>query len=731
MMFQPLIPLPVLVPIAIAVVGLVLWLSLAASRALGVLLRVSCCLLSLLATIAGLALLLNPGHVEQRPSPSAPVWLVAADVSASMNSPVADDPQAESRSAVAGRVVQRLAEFPDRDVRWIALADSARTCQSAAELAAQPADGDGSALMAALAGSIETLRRSGRTVAGAVLVSDGRDTRPRALQQLMARAGAAACPVHTVAVGSTWQAPDISLTVPHPFVHSYPGVQTHLTATVQSTRMGARQVLVELLSAAGGPPVQQLALNLTDGTPATADFRLEARAGEYLVRVNTQPGETCADNNSARITVREVSSRIRVFLAEGAPYWDSKFLAQYLREQPVFDVRSVHRLSDKRFYHINTGDDDAAPAETPDMPTTPEALRSYDIVVLGKGMEHLLDVAAARALSNWVREQGGILVLARGRCHAGQLSELSELEPFVWDSSQPASVLKLQPAADGVSSGLFGRLLPEGGHAVWQELPELEDVCAVKELRPQTQVLAAAGEQNIPVLGVMPCGLGAVACLNGEGLWKWDFYPEARARGNMYREFWRQFLPWVQTSAEFMPGYDLSLHVDRATVREGEGVTCLLGWRGMSQPAEVRVQAINLTDGQVVAQQVAVPVPSTMLPRRQCSFAALPPGEYLLRAEVQGTPTPECRLSVRPLPRERDNLNADPELLRRVADSTGGKVLPIQLSDEQLAHIFAMPPGVSATESVYCPLWARWQVLAFMVGCLGIVWFIRRRKGLA
>ena len=164
---------------------------------------------------------------------------------------------------------------------------------------------------------------------------------------------------------------------------------------------------------------------------------------------------------------------------------------------------------------------------------------------------------------------------------------------------------------------------------------------------------------------------------------------------------------------------------------EGEGVACLLGWRGLAQPAEVQVQAINLKDGLVVAQQVAVPVPSTMLPRRQCSFTALPPGEYLLRAESQGTPAPECRLTVRPLPRERDNLNSDPELLRRVADSTGGKVLPIQLSDEHLAHIFAMPPGVRATESVYCPLWARWQVLAFMVGCLGIVWFIRRRKGLA
>ncbi len=729
MMLQPIIPLPVLIPAAVMVVVLVLWLSIVACRGLGRGWGFICCFLNLLAALVGLALLFNPGHIEQRPSPNAPVWLVAADVSESMSAPVADDSQAEPRSVVAARVVRRLAEFPGRDVRWVALADSAFSCRSAEDLAEHPVQGGGSAVMASLASSIETLHRSGRTVAAAVLVTDGRDTRPRALRQLMARAGTAGCPVHTVPLGNTWQAADIAVEAAHPFVQAYPGVQTHLTATVRATRMGERQVQVELLQA-DGKLLQQQTLNLRDGEPISADFPLSAQAGEYLVRVVVQPGESREDNNTARILVREVNSRIRVFLAEGAPYWDSKFLAQYLREQAVFDVRSVHRLSEKRFYHINSGDDDAAPTETPDIPTTAEALRGYDIVVLGKGMEHLLDAAAARALSAWVREQGGILVMARGRCHAGSLTMLSELEPFVWSTEHPLSTHRFQPAPDGVSSGLFGRLLPGEKHPAWNELPELDDVGAVAELRPQTRVLAVAEGTDIPILGIMPYGLGAVACINGEGLWKWDFYPEARNHGNIYREFWRQFLPWVQTAAEFMPGYDLSLHVDRTNVREGEGFTCLLGWRGLGQPSDVKVQAINLADGQVVAEQKTVPVPSTSLPRWESTFAALPPGEYLLRAEVQGSPSPECRLSVRPLPQEHDNLNADPELTARIAEVTGGVVLPANLNDEQLNRIFAIPPGVSVTEDVYCPLWAKWQLLAFMVACLGAVWFIRRRKGL-
>ncbi len=729
MMIQPILPLPVLLPLALFVLMVVVWLCVRAGRGLGIWRGGLCLMMAILSTVAGLLLLLNPGHVEQRPSANAPVWLVGLDVSASMAAPVKDDPQAEPRSAVAARVVGQLATVSERDVRWVALDGTARTFGSAEELIAQPTDGKASAVMSAMAGSIEKLRRSGRTVAGAVLITDGRDTRPQALQQLVARAGAAACPVHSVPLGSTWQAPDIQVTTAYPFVHAYPGVQTMLTATVRNVRMGALQVQVELL-AKDDTLVLQKTLNLAENAVKSVDFPLTAASGEYRVRVVPQEGETRSDNNSTRITVREVSSRIRVFLAEGAPYWDSKFLAQYLREQKVFDVRSVHRLNEKRFYHINSGDDDAAPSETPDMPMTAEGLRRYDIVVLGKGMEHLLDESAVQALCSWVREQGGILVLARGRCHAGNLAALNELSPFVWGTDEPAGVHRLHPTSSGEDGGLFGRLLPDAAHRVWQELPELEDVYPVQSLQPRTQVLAAAGDGKTPMLAMMPLGLGAVACLNGEGLWKWDFYPEARSHGNMYREFWRRFLPWIQTAAEFMPGFDLSLHAGRSVVQDGESVRCRMAWRGLGTPGNVSVQVIDLSNGEVVGTRVAVPAASTLLPSFECAFEPLPPGEYLLRAVAEGTPSPECRLTVRSLPTEEDNLNARPELPSQVAERTGGQVLPAVLSEEQLAAIFAMPPGVSATEDVYCPLWAEWQVLAFMVGCLGIMWFIRRRKGL-
>lgn len=731
MIFQPVIPWAVLIPLSLLVTAVIGYLCAAACRPLRTGLRVACIVLALLAVLSGLFALANPVHVEQRPSSNAPVWLVGLDTSASMAAPVADDPRAPSRMAVAWEVADSLASVQEREIRWLSLSQGAQTVETADALRQVEPDGSSSEILSGMAAGIESLRKSGRQVAGAILITDGRDTHPRAWQTLVSRAGAAGAPVHVVPLGSTWQEADIAVSAPHPFLHAYPGVETQMSALLRNIRMGGLQVQAELVDG-NGKVLQTKTVDLPEGEEREVSFELLPNRGDYIIRVASQPGESRSDNNAARITVRPVSARIRVFLAEGSPYWDSKFLAQYLRGQQVFDVRSVHRLSDKRFYHINSGDDDSAPTETSGMPSTLEGLMGYDVIVLGKGMEHLMDASSVQALHAYVREQGGILVLARGRCYAGLLEGMSALEPFIWGSLDP-SEHRLTPAADGVSDGLFGQLLPDGNAPVWESLPELEDIWSVSEVRPQTRVLATAEGTQIPLLGLMRYGLGAVACLNGEGLWKWDFYPEARSQGrNMYRDFWRRFLPWIQTAAEFMPGYDLSLHPDRASVQEGEGVVCLLGWRGIGRPGNISVQAVSLSDGKAVTEQKAVPVVSTSLPRWECSLGSLPAGEYILRASAEeaSVQSPESRFTVRAHPSEKDNLHADPELLARVAHATGGLVLSHPLSEEAKEQIFSLPEGVKMTEDFYRPLWSAWELLALMAGSLGGLWLIRRRKGL-
>lgn len=83
-------------------------------------------------------------------------------------------------------------------------------------------------------------------------------------------------------------------------------------------------------------------------------------------------------------------------MAEGAPYWDSKFLAQFLRRQPSFDVRSIHMLTQERFYSINTGEETGAKADGESIPSSLEDFLRFDMVILGKGAERIITPARAR-----------------------------------------------------------------------------------------------------------------------------------------------------------------------------------------------------------------------------------------------------------------------------------------------------------------------------------------------
>lgn len=734
MSFHSVLPLPLAVLLALLLPLGAAWLCHGACRTLPRRSRCFCVLLGGLAALGMALLLLNPCSVSRRPLAQVPVWIVGLDVSSSMQAPVRDDASAPSRHEAAREALREIeysVRHSGREMRWLALSDAARRTGSAAELMELESDAPGSRVLDSLAGAIESLRRRGRMVAGALLISDGRDSHPQGWQSLVGRAGAAGCPVHVLPLGAAWKEPDIALEPLRPLVVAYPGVPTTLAARLSNARMGDRQLLVELLDPTGQVLETRPVESRSDGTNSVSFLVESAVEGEYLMRVAAQPGESRSDNNECRITVSAADSRIRVFLAEGAPYWDSKFLAQYLRAQPVFDVRSVHRLSDSRFYHINSGDDDAEPSDSPEMPTTLEGLMGYDIVVLGKGMETLLDAEAVKALQSYLRDQGGIVVMARGRCYAGRLEGLEELEPFVWGSGTRGEA-RFVPTPEGEQSGLFGQALPDASDPIWKDQPPLAEVREVAKLRSQTRVLAASEGGDTPLLGLMRCGMGAVACINGEGLWKWDFYPDARERGNLYREFWRRFLPWVQTAAEFSPGFDLSLHPERASVPEGEGVTCRLGWRGAGRPERVQVEAVALGQAKPPILVTAVPQASAGLPRWDAALPALPAGEYLLRARTPGldTPPPSCRLTVRPAPGERDCLDADPELLARVAEATGGMQMSAPLSDEQLATFLATPPGMQTDEEVFTPLWPRLPLLAFIVMCLGLLWLIRRRKGL-
>jgi len=80
-------------------------------------------------------------------------------------------------------------------------------------------------------------------------------------------------------------------------------------------------------------------------------------------------------------------------------------------------------------------------------------------------------------------------------------------------------------------------------------------------------------------------------------------------------------------------------------------------------------------------------------------------------------------------PSEQQNPLPDHDLLRRIADQSGGKVL--NGAKDLTAMIDRLPRLVGPPEVKKSPAWSGWWLMSLLIVLLTIEWFWRRRVGLA
>jgi hypothetical protein len=457
--------------------------------------------------------------------------------------------------------------------------------------------------------------------------------------------------------------------------------------------------------------------------------------GDYTLRTDPWPGEHLPGNNTDTVRVNLLSSKTRVLLLEGAPYWDSKFLAQLLRQQSAVDILTVHRLNEEHYFRVEaTGAEPLQSAESV-FPSSAEELSRYDLIVFGKGADGFLTPARLAALEGFVRDQGGAILFARGKAYPGRLPGLESLEPVEWGEAT-SGTWHFVPSSDAAQS-LFGSALPASDDRVWSTLPPLEDVYGVTRLKPFARVLAEGTVEGrgtrLPMLIVRRVGRGTVATINADGLWRWDFQPEIREQGEVYRQFWVQLMQWCATYAEFRPGEDYAIQLSSATTGQGEPVRALITWRGPSSPAPH--PALKLTRGdQTVGEATATPLPGG---DGGAEWVAMltpgEPGRYQVRVTDRARPgrqEGDATLTVLAPPKESDDLRPDAESLATLARDSGGTTYSAAEVERLASSLWKSDSATVRGKPEWEPWWPT-GLMALLVGlAFGSEWWIRRREGL-
>jgi hypothetical protein len=565
-------------------------------------------------------------------------------------------------------------------------------------------------------------RVKGRSVQAIVVLTDGRQIGgDGGVASALTSVGA---PVYAVSVGTP--AP-VDLAITEVAIAQRQFIGETITARVHVRGTGFIGKAVEVrLDAGGRPQAKTVTFN---GTGAVVEFPLKfdaAAAHHVTVSVAPQPGEATVVNNAAERLVVATPDRAPIVLTGASASWDFQLLRSALSRAPWASVEAeVLDATGARW--------SVAPAD----------IANSSVVILSDVAADHLTPAQWEALYRLVTERGGSLIILAGRNTSAPAfidsPLLTDLLPFragarptwrVWPGEQP--LFRLQPAAGAGDLSLLN-LSEDAGSNVerWLEMPAVFQFLPVTELKPNTNALLVERDSGMAALTESRLGLGRVFFLGVNETWRWRSTSVTGA-GNAER-FWLQLLRYAADEPYAVQNRSLRLDADRFEIQPGQSLRVRAKVMPADQPppAEPTQTLAVLRDGAQVAT-VTLTRDAAAAGRYTGTLDNLAAGEYALQLRDTANPLAIASLPIHveaDMASEMRDVSGDDALLRRLAESTHGQMLSLDEWDtlpRRLRDAHQADRQVAEQR-----LWDSPQLFAFILGCLGIEWAMRKRLGLA
>jgi hypothetical protein len=744
--FEPLIPPALWLTLAVGALVLLAWYG--RRRPDGVrrwrwagILTLACVGLVLL-----LLLLLNPTWVDPIVPPNGkPLLTVLVDATASMATPDAGDGKTrfQSATALAKVCAERLS---DRyEVRVATFTDTLKPSDAAA-LETNSPEGGITDLSAALTESLVENGGQGQVL---MLFSDGIHNGgggSASVLEAVRLARALGTPVYTRTLGRDPEIRDVAVEFRSPQEVAYIGQKVSVTALLR--QRGYTGASVRLVLSVAGEDVERRPVALQqEATEVRFDIGQD-KPGLYRYELRSEPlkGEASLTNNTATLLLRVMDKPVRVLLLEGKPYWDAKFLTRTLLSDASVELDSVVRLSENRLLRRTFRRDEEKATTTReewqivnDVSETlsdPQALKTYQVVLLGRDADSFLTDPALAQLRTWLSRDGGALVCSRGQPTSQVNQRLGQLLPVRWVPANEAR-FRVHLTERGRDLRWFPQVGRESSGAALAQLPPLASSSRAEHPKPLAVVLATAraagSEVEDPVVSYQPYGTGRVVVIEGSGMWRWAFLPPTQQQhDDVYRSLWRGLMRWLIASGDLLPGQKMLLRSDRVTFGTTEPATATLLLRE-DEGERKQTPLVELRGDGVEGVRSVTPVPLGEEPGTfRVAFGKLPEGRYQIR--VAGTQETDAATNaafdVRSLSEEQLDLKARPDLMARIAQESGGAVLEGASPGEMLAQFTKHREQSRPARVQRLTAWDRWWVLLAVVGLWGSTWLLRRRGGL-
>ncbi len=513
---------------------------------------------------------------------------------------------------------------------------------------------------------------------------------------------------------------------------------------------------------------------------------VDPQTGEVSADNNTFSADVAIDHTKIRVLYVEGSNerfiaRKGMFgLGGGEVQGAYSPLQQALMEDPDVECTVVMPAGPEGdFTEIARSDD-----RSRGLPETPSELFAYDAIILSNVPREVLSDKYMGWIDEWIGRRGGGLCMVGGPNSFGtgrwadtpvgrMLPVEVESSGRDWDDS-PAAI---RPLVEGAVHPLWHIASDDAANrALLKTLPNFLGHNRLGPPRPTAEVLARVGPgspDGEPAVAVQPYGRGRTMALATAITRR--FAPEftqswGQGDARYYKKFWRNAVYWL-TENSSIGRRRLLAETDKRLYRPGEPIVlkarafdenaaATLDYR-VAVSVEPRSAAESTSDNSPLRKPsngpTAVDDRAPLLPwgeefdlskvAGEKSYIAsipiadgknLPIGVALtqgLRIELTAyegnTQVDSTAIDVQVLddPSEQQNPLPDHDLLRRVADASGGKVL--RDSKDLAAMLAALPVAVGPSEVKAMPAWSRWWLLTLLIVLLTVEWAWRRRLGLA
>ena len=572
----------------------------------------------------------------------------------------------------------------------------------------------------------------------AVVLSDGHDTEVGPPAAAGARLREAGWQVLAVPVGSPAEGAALSLHAWPEADRLFDGQRTAIHAQVTHRGLRGTDVAVDLHHQ--GRLADTRVVTVVDDAPLRLKFDIApvTAAGQltqqhaYDVRARLLDGEGVDDHTAppeARrwVFIDTTRQKLRVAMFEGQPYWDSRFLARHLARDPQVELHSFTQITPQRVATTHEGDD-----------ASPPPLRSYDVVVLGKGVEVFFGGDAARELADYV-EQGGVLILARGQAFSGDSAagraaqaHIAHLEPVTW-GQRVLGGLTAQWPTGGDGAAWLADLAPRWSAALTQ-LPDLVAATVVEGPRAASVVVLeqhARGESSSSAMALVAhqrVGEGRVLAVLGDGLWQWAMLPSSLAEHeSIYTMFWSRAVRWLAAGGEFLPGQDWALQLSTLAPAPGKPLQLTATPRYPVEAASVRVTGTG-PDGSTQAWDLTAAQPGVAAYHGTLELRAQ--GVWTLQLTTPEGTTLRRQVAVHDPDVELQDVSARPQWLADLAAEAGGQCIGLADIDE-VDRWLAAQAAARTTEARVEPMPLSTWMLGLAAAALTAEWITRRLGGWA